>query len=109
MGEVTKTRHTMIVPNQAIATYVTQWTYNSHNRLLEMIYPDEEKITYSYNLGGQLEKVHCLSHNKIFYWLNISELNTLNNVTANDLETSNLLYLLQLCDIQRTLQLQVQR
>ena len=41
--------------------------------------------------------------------MNISELNTLNNVTANDLETSNLLYLLQLCDIQRTLQLQVQR
>ena len=48
----------MIVPNQAIATYVTQWTYDSHNRLLEMIYPDEEKITYSYNLGDQLEKVH---------------------------------------------------
>lgn len=23
-----------------------------------MIYPDEEKITCSYNLGGQLEKVH---------------------------------------------------
>ena len=58
MGEVTKARRTMIVPNQAIATYVTQWTYDSHNRLLEMIYPDEEKITYSYNLGGQLEKVH---------------------------------------------------
>ena len=58
MGEVTKTRRTMIVPNQAIATYVTHWTYDSHNRLLEMIYPDEEKITYSYNLGGQLEKVH---------------------------------------------------
>ena len=58
MGEVTKTRRTLIVPNQAIATYVTQWTYDSHNRLLEMIYPDEEKITYSYNLGGQHEKVH---------------------------------------------------
>ena len=52
MGEVTKTRRTLIVPNQAIATYVTQWTYDSHNRLLEMIYPDEEKVTYSYNLGG---------------------------------------------------------
>ena len=48
----------MIVPNQAIATYVAQWTYDSHNRLLEVIYPDEEKITCSYNLGGQLEKVH---------------------------------------------------
>ena len=57
MGKVTKTRRTMIVPNQAIATYVTQWTYDSHNRLLEMIYPDEEKVTYSYNLGGQLDHV----------------------------------------------------
>lgn len=53
----TKTRRTLIVPNQAIATYVTQWTYDSHNRLVEMIYPDEEKVTYSYNLGGLLEKV----------------------------------------------------
>ena len=58
MGEVTKTRRTMIVPNQAIATYVTQWTYDSHNRLLEMIYPDEEKVTYTYDLGGQLTNVH---------------------------------------------------
>ena len=57
MGEVVKTRTTLIVPNQAIATYVTQWKYDSHNRLLEMIYPDEEKITYSYNLGGQLTHV----------------------------------------------------
>ena len=57
MGEVTKTRRTMIVPNQAIATYVTQWTYDSHNRLLEMTYPDEEKVTYSYNLGGLLDHV----------------------------------------------------
>ena len=57
MGEVSKTRRTLIVPNQAIATYVTQWTYDSHNRLIEMIYPDEEKVTYSYNLGGLLEKV----------------------------------------------------
>ena len=48
---------TLIVPNQAVATYVTQWKYDSHNRLLEMIYPDDEKVTYGYNLGGQVEKV----------------------------------------------------
>ena len=36
---------------------MTQWAYDSHNRLLEMIYPDEEKITYSYSLGGQLTHV----------------------------------------------------
>ena len=57
MGEVTKTRRTLIVPNQAIATYVTQWSYDSQNRLLEMIYPDEEKVSYSYDNGGQLVKV----------------------------------------------------
>ena len=57
MGKVAKTRRTLIVPNQAVATYVTQWKYDSHNRLLEMIYPDEEKVTYGYNLGGQVDHV----------------------------------------------------
>ena len=57
MGEVTKTVRTLIVPNQAVATYITQWKYDSHNRLLEMIYPDEEKVTYGYNLGGQIDHV----------------------------------------------------
>ena len=33
MGEVLKTVRTLIVPNQAVATYVTQWKYDSHNRL----------------------------------------------------------------------------
>ncbi|KXU56304.1 RHS repeat protein, partial [Prevotella bivia] len=57
MGEVLKTVRTLIVPNQAVATYVTQWKYDSHDRLLEMIYPDEEKVTYGYNLGGQIDHV----------------------------------------------------
>ena len=47
--------------------------------------------------------VHTRSHSKIFYLLNISELSTLKNVTANDLETSYILFLSQLCNIQRTL------
>ena len=46
---------------------------------------------------------HCASHSKIFYLLNISELSILKNVTANDLETSYILFLSQLCNIQRTL------
>lgn len=57
MGEVTKLRRTLIIPNQAVATYTTQWKYDSWNRLEQMIYPDEEKVTYTYNLGGQLESV----------------------------------------------------
>ena len=54
----------------------------------------ETSKTYSYHSG---------SHSKIFYLLNISELSTLKNVTANDLETSYILFLSQLCNIQRTL------
>jgi RHS repeat-associated protein len=54
---VDKIRRTVIIPNQAIATYVTEWRYDTWNRLTEMIYPDLEKITYSYNIGGQLESV----------------------------------------------------
>ena len=51
--------------------------------------------------------MRCL--NKIFYWLNINELSITKNVTANDLETSYILFLSQLCNIQRTLWLQVER
>ena len=46
---------------------------------------------------------HSGSHSKFFYSLNISELSILKNVTANDLETSYILFLSQLCNIQRTL------
>ncbi|MEE3485757.1 MAG: RHS repeat domain-containing protein, partial [Bacteroidales bacterium] len=57
MGEVTKQRRTLIIPNVAVATYTTEWQYDSHNRLQEMIYPDGEKIKYFYNLGGQLSSI----------------------------------------------------
>ena len=45
---------------------------------------------------------HMRSHSKFFYLLNISELSILKNVTANDLETSYILFLSQPCNIQRT-------
>ena len=52
---------------------------------------------------------HTASHNKIFYRLNINELSISKNVTANDLETSYILFLSQLCNMQGTLRLRVQR
>lgn len=56
-------------------------------------------------LAGLSKKIsfHLWSHNKIYYWLTINELSITKNVTANDLETSNILFLSQLCNIQRTL------
>jgi RHS repeat-associated protein len=57
LGEITQVTRTLIIPNQAIATYVTKWKYDSWNRLQEMVYPDLEKITYSYNTAGLLTGV----------------------------------------------------
>ena len=57
MGEIESIRRTVIVPNSAVATYVTSWKYDSWNRLQEMIYPDQEKISYTYNSGGLLQAV----------------------------------------------------
>ena len=57
MGEVTKQRRTLVIPNQAVATYTTEWTYDSHNRLQTMTYPDGEVVSYRYNLGGLLSSV----------------------------------------------------
>ncbi|MBO7607922.1 MAG: hypothetical protein J6T28_09960, partial [Paludibacteraceae bacterium] len=57
MGEVTKQRRTLVIPNQAVATYTTEWTYDSHNRIQTMTYPDGEVVSYRYNLGGLLSSV----------------------------------------------------
>jgi len=54
MGEITENRRTLVIPNQTVATYVTNWTYDSWNRVRTMTYPDGEALTYSYDLGGQL-------------------------------------------------------
>ena len=57
MGEVEKIRRTIIIPGVDVATYTTEWKYDSWNRIQEMIYPDGEKIKYYYNLGGQLKRI----------------------------------------------------
>ena len=57
----------------------------------------------AYHISEKYITFHVASHSKFFYLLNISELSILKNVTANDLETSYILFLSQLCNIQRTL------
>ena len=54
LGEITEVRRTVIIPNQAIATYVTQTKYDSWNKLEQIIYPDQEKVDYIYNTAGLL-------------------------------------------------------
>ncbi|QII70328.1 type IV secretion protein Rhs [Apibacter sp. B3706] len=54
LGEITEVRRTVIIPNQAIATYVTQTKYDTWNKLEQIIYPDQEKVDYIYNTAGLL-------------------------------------------------------
>ena len=54
LGAVTKNIRTIVVPDSEILYFTTQWEYDTWNRVTSMIYPDEEVLTYNYNLGGLL-------------------------------------------------------
>ncbi len=57
LGEITKNIRTIIVPDDGIFTFVTEWEYDTWNRLVGMVYPDGEELTYTYNTGGLLRSM----------------------------------------------------
>jgi RHS repeat-associated protein len=57
LGEVVKNVRTIVLPKFGEDTYVTEWTYDTWNRLTEMVYPDGEKVAYTYNTGGLLRSM----------------------------------------------------
>lgn len=67
LGETVKNIRTVLIPRCEARTFVTQWTYDTWNRLTSMIYPDSEVVSYDYNLGGLLAtmkgKKTCQQHN----------------------------------------------
>ncbi|MBO9202430.1 MULTISPECIES: SpvB/TcaC N-terminal domain-containing protein [Niastella] len=54
LGETVKNVRTVVIPRFGQQTYVSQFTYDTWNRLTSMIYPDSEVVNYSYNVGGTL-------------------------------------------------------
>lgn len=54
LGETVKNVRTMVIPRFGQQTYVSQWTYDTWNRVTSMIYPDSEVVNYTYNVGGLL-------------------------------------------------------
>lgn len=51
-GEVTKDIRTVVLPDSTIETYRTSYVYDTWNRLGKLVYPDQEILTYSYNING---------------------------------------------------------
>ena len=54
MGEITKEIRTLRITPTDVQTYVSQWEYDSWNRLQKMVYPDGETVDYKYNAAGNL-------------------------------------------------------
>ncbi|MCQ2230623.1 MAG: hypothetical protein MJZ30_02055 [Paludibacteraceae bacterium] len=71
LGELTKVRRTIVIPNNAVATYTTEWQYDTWNRLMHMVYPDGELVKYNYDHGGKLVSVVGEKENKYTYVQNI--------------------------------------
>ncbi len=59
MGEMTHNTRTVVAPtpDMPVRIFNTDYEYDSWNRLMLMAYPDGEKVTYNYDLGGNLTRM----------------------------------------------------
>lgn len=63
LGNITKNERTINIPDCEALEFTTQYTYDTWNRLSQMIYPDEEVLTYQYNTGGLLNRMDGFKRN----------------------------------------------
>jgi RHS repeat-associated protein len=57
MGELTKNLRSVAVADYQSYWFFTEWKYDSWNRVREITYPDQEKVTYAYNKAGALQSM----------------------------------------------------
>ncbi len=69
MGEMTINTRTVVGPNIPTRIFRTSYNYDSWNRLQNMIYPDGEKITYKYDLGGNLNQMTGVYNNSPYDYI----------------------------------------
>jgi RHS repeat-associated protein len=69
LGEVVKNVRTIVLPKFGEDTYVTEWTYDTWNRLTSMVYADGEKVDYTYNVGGLLRSMDGKKKNSTYSYV----------------------------------------
>lgn len=69
LGAVSKNLRTIVIPHKGELTYKTKWEYDTWGRVTEMTYPDNEKVTYTYNLGGNLSGMKGKKGPKVYNYL----------------------------------------
>lgn len=58
LGEVTENIRTFALPNESRPyTFKMQYSYDSHNRIQTITYPDGEVVSYGYDRGGMLKNM----------------------------------------------------
>ena len=57
MGEIIKTIRTIFTSEANVRTFVSESTFDTWNRIQEMIYPDGEVVSYQYNQAGKLQQM----------------------------------------------------
>lgn len=55
LGELTHQRRSVAAPGAGVYWFGTDWEYDTWNRVKTITYPDGEKVTYNYNLAGNLK------------------------------------------------------
>ena len=75
LGNVTYNRHTYTVPHSSTFTLETEWGYDSWGRIHYITYPDKEIVYYSYDKGGNLQKIRGekLNQPTVYYIKDIKE------------------------------------
>jgi YD repeat-containing protein len=58
MGEVNRNLRSVAVAGYQSYWFYTTWKYDSWNRVQEIVYPDQEKVMYSYNKAGMLQGIN---------------------------------------------------
>lgn len=57
LGEITKNIRTILVREDKMLTYVSEYEYDTWNRIQTMTYPDGEEVQYHYNAAGKLDSM----------------------------------------------------
>lgn len=57
MGNLRVENKVINVPQVGVKNYTTEFAYDSWGRLMEMLYPDQEKVLYRYTTTGELEGI----------------------------------------------------
>jgi len=65
LGEIVQETRTIPIQGNQVLTYVTQYQYDTRNRLQQMVYPDIPSglvLTYTYDSGGLVNGVSGIDH-----------------------------------------------